>query len=336
MKLIQLTAPGLDHLRPDTAPDPTPPGRGEALVQMRAASLNFVDFAVAQGLFHGVDYPVVPIADGAGEVIAVGAEVRGIALGDRVAVHPKATWIAGPGDALQQQVMRGVSLPGSLIEVATVGADTLVKAPPHLSWEEIAALPICATTAGNALRAGAVGPASTVVLLGTGGVSTMALQLAKAAGARVILTSSSEAKLARAKALGADEVINYRQNPGWDAAVLELTGGRGADLVVETVGAQTFSRSLAAARQGGTVFTVGFVTGSTTEVDLMNIIVKSLRVVGNNTGSVENLAAAIAVIGAHGIRPAIDQTYGLADVAPALAAQGKGEHFGKLALHLDW
>jgi len=336
MKLIELTAPGLDHLRLATAPDPHPPGRGQALVRMRAASLNFVDFAVAQGLFHGVEYPVVPIADGAGEVIAVGAEVGNLVPGDRVAVHPKATWIAGPGDALQQQIMRGVSLPGSLIEMAAVDANTLVKAPAHLTWEEIATLPICATTAGNALRAGKVGPASTVVLLGTGGVSVFALQLAKAAGARVIVTSSSDAKLDRAKALGAEEVINYVQTPDWDARVLELTGGLGADLVAETVGAQTFARSLAAARQGGTVFTVGFVTGSAAQVDLMTIIVKALRVVGNNTGSVENLAAAASVIAAHRISPAIDRTYGLGDLAEAYGAQGQGAHFGKLALRLDW
>jgi NADPH:quinone reductase-like Zn-dependent oxidoreductase len=303
---------------------------------MRAASLNFVDLAVVRGLFHGVEYPVTPVADGAGEVMAVGAGVRGLAPGDRVAVHPKAAWIAGPGDAQQQQIMRGVSLPGSLIEIATVDAASLVKAPDHLSWAEIAALPICATTAWNAMKAGGVGPASTVVLLGTGGVSTLALQLAKASGARVILTSSSDAKLERARELGADAVINYRARPDWDAAVLELTGGTGADLLVETVGAETFARSLGALRQGGTVFTVGFVTGGAAQVDLMTIIVKALRVMGNNTGSVADLAEAMAVIGQHAVRPPVARTFGLGEVREAYEAQGLAAHVGKLGIVLDW
>jgi NADPH:quinone reductase-like Zn-dependent oxidoreductase len=175
-----------------------------------------------------------------------------------------------------------------------------------------------------------------VLLLGTGGVSTLALQLAKAAGARVIITSSSEAKLEQAKDLGADAAINYRRTPDWDAAVWGLTNGVGADLVVETVGAETFPKSLAAARQGGTVFTVGFLTGAATQVDLLQIIVKALRVVGNNTGSVEDLAGAMAVVGAHRIRPTIARAYGLGELADAYAAQGRGGHFGKLAIRLDW
>lgn len=336
MKLIELEKPAIEGLRTTTAPEPQAPPPGHALVRMRAASLNFIDYAVAHGLFKGVQYPIIPVADGAAEVVAIGEHVRNLAPGDRVAVHPKSEWIAGPGDAFQQQTMRGVSLPGSLVELAVVDAATLVKAPDFLSWEEIAALPICATTAWNALRAGGVGPASTVLLLGTGGVSTFALQFAKASGARVIITSSSDAKLERAKVLGADEVINYRRDPEWDQEVLKLTGGAGADLVVETVGRDTFRRSIASMRQGGTVFTIGFVTGSTVDLDLLTIIVKGLRVIGNNTGSVENLADAVAALGIHKIKPPIERVYGLDELPEAFAAQGKGSHFGKLAIRIDW
>jgi NADPH:quinone reductase-like Zn-dependent oxidoreductase len=334
MNLIELTGP--DSFQRREAPAPPPPGRGEAHVRMCAASLNFIDLAVAQGLYPGTTYPLIPIADGAGEIIAIGPEVTSVAVGDRVALHPKSLWIAGRASALQARTMRGVNRPGSLAEIVAVDAATLVKGADHLSWEEMASLPICATTAWNALATADVGPGSTVALLGTGGVSIFALQLAKARGARVIITSSSDDKLARARAAGADEVVNYRRSQDWDAKVVALTDGVGADLVLDTVGAATFSQSLAAVRQGGVVYTVGFVTGSKVELDLMPLIVKAVRVIGNNTGSVENLSEAAAAIAAHRIQPVIDQVFGLAELPEAYAALAAGGHFGKLAIRLDW
>jgi NADPH:quinone reductase-like Zn-dependent oxidoreductase len=336
MQIIELEAPRPDSFRRTEAPEPDL-RPNEVRVGMRAASLNFIDLAVARGLYPAASYPIVPVADGAGEVLEVGSDVIGLEVGDRVAIHPKAAWIAGRGSAHQQTaVMRGVSLPGSLAEISVVDAATVVKAPHHLSWEQIAALPICATTAWNALKSASVGPASTVVLLGTGGLSIMALQLAKAAGARVIITSSSDEKLDQAQQLGADATINYRLTPHWDEQVRKLTGGEGADLVLETGGAATFTSSLRAIRQGGTVFTVGFVTGSITEVNLMDIIVKGARVVGNNTGSVADLAEATAIIAAHRISPVIAQTFELDDLDDAYEALAGGGHLGKLALKLDW
>jgi NADPH:quinone reductase-like Zn-dependent oxidoreductase len=232
--------------------------------------------------------------------------------------------------------MRGVTEPGSLIEISHVDAASLVKAPAHLSWEQLAALPICATTAWNAMKAGGVGPSSSVVLLGTGGVSVFALQLAKAAGARVIITSSSDEKLRRAADLGADETINYVRETDWDERVIELSGGKGADLVVETGGSATFRRSLNAVRQAGCVFTVGFVSGSTVELDLLSIISKAVRVVGNNTGSAADFSEAMAVITAHAIEPVIDRQFGMQELEQAYVALGAGGHFGKLALTIDW
>jgi len=277
MRALQLVRPSFEALERVSLPDPVP-ARGEALLRMRAASLNYLDVAVASGAYPGVAFPLVPLADGAAEVIAVGPEVDTVAPGDRVAVHPKALWPAGPASARAASAMRGVNLPGSVRELAAVSADTLIKLPAHLSWGQAAALPIAATTAWNALQAADIGPGRKVAVLGTGGVAVMALQLAKARGARVFVTSGSDEKLERARALGADELINYRRTPAWDEQMLLRTDGEGVDLVLETVGPDTFARSLRAVRHGGTVFTIGFVSGTTASVDLMQIIVKCVRV----------------------------------------------------------
>jgi NADPH:quinone reductase-like Zn-dependent oxidoreductase len=336
MYAYELTGPSLQALKSITLPDPKP-RRGEAIVRMHAASFNFIDIAVANGAYPGAIFPLIPLADGAGEVIEVGEEVDSVKPGDRVAIHPKALWAAGRVTAPNATAMRGVNRPGALRELANVPAETLVRAPDHLSWPQIASLPIAATSAWNALQSGDIGPGKTVVLLGTGGVSIFALQLAKARGATVIITSSSKEKLERAKQLGADHGVNYRQQPAWHEAVLALTDGRGADVVLETVGASTFVQSLAAVRHGGTVFTIGFQTGSELQVDLMPIIVKAIRVQGNNTGSAADLREAMAAIAAHRISPVVDKVYDLGSLRDGYTAlmQG-GTHFGKLAVDLKW
>jgi len=338
MKAIQLTAPSLDAFRHVEMPDPNPePGRGEVLVRLRAATLNFVDVAIATGHFPGASFPMVPVADGAGEVTALGEGVEnlslGLAVGDRVVPHFMPHWQGGAMAPRHVAAMRGITLQGSLAEYVVVPAASLVALPSHLDFAQGAALPIAATTAWNAVRSAPLRPGSVVLLLGTGGVSLFALQFAKACGATVILASSSDEKLERARQLGADHLINYRATPAWDEAVLKLTAGRGADLVVETVGAATFARSLNAAAVGGTVFTVGFVGGTSSSIDLLPIIVKALRVVGNNTGSVADLAEAAKAIAAHHIVPVIDQRFSIAETSAAyaeLAAGGK--HFGKIAI----
>jgi NADPH:quinone reductase-like Zn-dependent oxidoreductase len=283
MNAIELTGPSISAFRRTSLAD-TKPRQGEALIALRAASLNFIDLAVAIGAYPGVSYPIVPVADGAGEVLEVGEGVDQVRCGDRVTVHPKALWAAGQPTARRAEAMRGINQPGSLRELACVNADTLVRVPDFLSWEEAAALPIAATTAWGALNAARIGPGRTVLVLGTGGVSIFALQFAKARGARVILTSSSDAKLGRARMLGADEMINYRVEPEWGRRAFELADDQGVDLVVETGGAATFAQSLAAVRHGGVVFTLGFLGGTRAEFDLMPVIVKAVRVQGVNTG----------------------------------------------------
>lgn len=336
MHAISLNGPSLAQLARTEVADPPPPGHGQVLVRMKAASLNFIDLAVALGQYPGIAYPLVPVADGVGEIIAVGENVSDVKPGDRVALHPKARWIAGTGTAENARVMRGVTLPGALIEIATTDADSVVKLADHLSWAAAATLPIAATTAWNALTSADAGPGSTVVLLGTGGVSLLALQLAKARGARVMITSSSDPKLERARALGADATINYRTTPDWHLEVLRLTDGRGAELVLDTVGAQSFMQSLGAACHGGMVFTIGFVTGTVLQLDLMPIILKALRVQGNNTGSVADFARVMQAVGAGRLEPIVDRTFDIEEVADAYRHLSSGNAFGKIAIHLDW
>jgi NADPH:quinone reductase-like Zn-dependent oxidoreductase len=292
---------------------------------------------VASGNYRASGFPLSPVSDGAGEIVEVGEGGSGLAVGDRVIAHAKALWIGGPPRPFESVQMRGVTLPGSLAEYVVLPANAVVPAPAHLSFEAAATLPIAATTAWNAIRSADIGPGSVVVVLGTGGVSIFALQFAKAAGATVIITSSSDEKLERARALGADHLISYRTTPDWDSAVLELTGGEGADLIVETGGTATFPRSINAAAFGGTVFTIGFVTGADAAINLFPIIVKALKVRGNNTGSVSDLRDAARAIAAHRIEPVIDKVFTQDQAVQAYAQLAAGgQHFGKLAFKLWW
>ena len=331
MYAIQLVEPSLTAFRRTSLPDPQP-AAGEALIRLRAASLNYIDVAVATGAFPGATLPLVPVADGAGEVVSLGADVTGIAIGDRVVPHFMPDWLDGPMRPERIAAMRGITRPGSLSEYVAVPASSVVRLPDHLDFVQGATLPIAATTAWNAVRSASVRPGSRVVILGTGGVSLFALQFAKASGATVILVSSSDTKLERGRALGADHLVNYRATPDWDKAVLEITHGRGADLVVETVGDATFARSLNAAAMGATVFTVGFLSGVTTSVNLFSIIGKGLRVVGNSTGSVADLAEAVRAIEANRIVPVVDRTFGIDEAAAAYRMQADGAHVGKVAI----
>ena len=332
MKAIELTSPSLDAFRQAELPDPRP-GHGEVLLRLRAATLNYLDVAVATGKFPAPRFPMIPVADGAGEIAALGEGVTGLAPGERVIPHFMPHWQGGTMTPASIAAMRGITLPGSLAEYVAVPAASLVALPAHLDFNQGAALPVAATTAWNAVRSAQLRPGSVVALLGTGGVSIFALQFAKACGATVIIASSSDEKLERARQLGADHAINYRATPAWDEQVRAITAGRGADLVVETVGGANFARSLNAAAMGGTVFTVGFVDGTAASIDLMPIIGKALRVTGNSTGSVADLADAVRAIAAHRIVPVIDRVFDIGDTRAAYAELAAGgRHFGKLAI----
>jgi NADPH:quinone reductase-like Zn-dependent oxidoreductase len=332
MYAIQLVEHSLNAFRRATLPDPQP-GPEEVLIHLRAAALNYIDVAVATGRFPGAPLPMVPVTDGAGEVVALGTDVKDVAIGDRVIPHFMPDWLDGPMRPERIAAMRGITLPGSLSEYVVVPAKSVVRLPEHLDFAQGATLPIAATTAWNGVRSASVRPGSTVVILGTGGVSLFALQFAKASGATVILVSSSDAKLERGRGLGADHLVNYRATPDWDKAVLEITGGRGVDLVVETVGGPSFARSLNAVAMGGTVFTVGFLAGTETAFDLFAVIGKAVRIVGNSTGSVADLSEAVRAIAANRIVPVVDRRFGIGESAAAYAELAAGSrHFGKLVL----
>ena len=334
-----LDAPDGHFVLQTDAPDPVMPGPGQALVQMRAAGLNYLDLAVWRGHFPGLRFPNVPVADGCGEVMSVGPGVQGLMPGDRVLLHPKPLWYAGAGTPQEVIPTRGVDLPGVLAQFVTTDARSLVVVPPHLSWAEAGGLPVAATTAWRALELAAIGPGRTVLLQGTGGVSVFALQLARARGARVIITSSSGEKLRRMRGLGADETLNYATMPDWVQAVRSLTGGEGVDLVIDSVGGENLNRSVGAVRHGGLVFVIGFLQDAQAPLALLPVIGNEVRLQGSNTGPVSDLAAACRAIAAHRIQPVIDRVFPVRDVAAAYAYLGSQAHTGKIALQLspeDW
>ena len=333
MKAYQLAATtGPDALRLVELPEPKP-ARGQVLVRVRANSLNYRDLLVADGRYGKVALPLIPLSDGAGEIVAVGEEVTRWRTGDRVAGTFFQGWPSGPVHRGVAATALGGALNGMLAEYVALSADGVVAIPPHLSCEEAATLPCAALTAWHALVVqGKVAAHETVLLLGTGGVSVFALQIAKMHGARVIITSSSDEKLARAKSLGADETINYRSQPDWEKEVFRLTQETGADHVVEVGGGGTFVKTLRAVRPGGQVHLVGGVSGFTADVPLAEIIRKLVRVSGVYVGSREMFEAMNRAISLHGTKPAIDRTFGFAEAPAAYRYQQSGAHFGKVVI----
>ena len=303
------------------------PGAGQVLVRMRAASLNFRDLAIVAGkYFRGpVTHDTIPLSDGAGEVSAVGAGVTQFAVGDRVV----ATFTQGhPAQAL------GSPLDGTLTEYAVFPADGLLRVPPHMSFEEAATLPCAAVTVWNALMHGpkSLRPGDTVLTLGTGGVSIFALQIGKMTGARVIITSSSDAKLERARALGADHGINYKSTPNWDEKVLELTDGLGADHVIDTGGVGTLPKSYLAVGPGGTVSVIGVMTRPEGDLSPYPLMSKFAMVRGVFVGAREHFDGLMKAIAVNKLRPVVDKTFPF-DAAPeAYKYLKSAQHFGKVVI----
>ncbi len=324
---------GLDHLalveRPDSSPGP-----GEVAVALRAASLNYRDLLMVQGLYNRRQpLPLIPCSDGAGEVVAVGDGVTRVQVGDRVSGIFAQRWIAGrPSRELLRSTLGG-PLDGTLAERIVLSAEGVVKVPAHLTDEEAAALPCAAVTAWNALvTEGRLAPGETVLVQGTGGVSLFALQFARLAGARVIVTSSSGEKLERARELGAEAGINYRETPEWGAKVKELTGGIGVDHVIEVGGAATFPQSLQAVRMGGTVSLIGNLSGTGSEIALTSIFMQRVRVQGILVGDRASFEAMNRAIEAARLRPVLDRTFALADALAAFDHMAAGRAFGKIAV----
>ena len=334
MKAYELQATGsLDGLKLVDRPEPKP-AHGQIVVRVRAASLNYRDLIVMQGAYGRVSLPLVPLSDGAGEVVAVGDGVTRWQPGDRVAGTFFPEWLAGPVTAESTKTaLGGGSTTGMLAEFVALSEHGAVRVPEHLSFEEAATLPCAALTAWNALvEQGRVKAGETVVLLGTGGVSIFGLQIAKLHGARTIITSSSDEKLARAVALGADATINYRTTPDWEKKVLELTGGLGADHILEVGGAGTFAKSLRATRLGGHVALIGVLAGVASELRVTDILMRSLRVNGIYVGSREMFESLNRAVTQHKLKPVIDRVFPFAEARAAYEHLQSGTHCGKVVI----
>lgn len=304
-------------------------------VRVRAVSLNFRDLTIARGAKKR-KAPVVPASDGAGEVIEVGAQVTRYQIGDRVAAAFFPTWQAGALSDYHHANALGGTRDGMLAEEVVLPESAWVRVPARLSFEAAATLPCAGVTAYHALfEAAQLRPGDVVVVQGTGGVSMFGLQLAKAAGARVIVTSSSAAKRERALALGADHVIDYKADLAWGESARKWTGGRGADIVIEVGGPGTFDQSVAALRYGGTMSILGVLTGVRGEVNTYGVFHKALRIAGIYVGSVAMFEGFVRVLEASQIEPVIDRTFGFAEAKDAYAHLASAAHFGKVVVRVD-
>lgn len=322
---------GIENLKPVERPDPTP-GTGEIVVDMMAASLNYRDImTVTMGA--GNKPPLVPFSDGAGVVSAVGKGVSRVKAGDRVCTLFFQSWLSGPVTANARSRPLGGPLDGVLQQHMKLSADGVSKIPDYLSFEEAAALPCAGLTAWRAVAVEApVGSGDTVLVQGTGGVSIFALQFAKARGAKVIATSSSDAKLEGAKKLGADHVINYKTNPEWGKETLKLTNGRGVDVVVEVGGDNTMSKSLEAVRFGGAIVVIGVLGGFTNNIFIPALFSKNAKMIGISVGSREQFEDMVKHVTNWKLHPVVDKVFPLEQVQEALKLMQAGGHFGKICL----
>lgn len=334
MKAYQLQGFGMDHLQLIDTAIPIP-GNKEVLVKVGAVSLNFRDKAIIDQLYLPdiMQFPFTPVSDLAGEVVAVGADVTRFKAGDRVTSHLYGSWINGKKHT-SQTALSGLGGPvnGGLAEYILLDEQAAVLTPAGLTDEEAATLPIAALTAFFALTEhGGLTKGQTVLVQGTGGVSIFALQLAKAMGARVIVTSSSDEKLAKAKALGADEVINYTRTPDWHLEALKLTNGSGVDHILEVVGGENFEKSVDAAAIGGQIYIIGFLNGTHSKAAMLSILFKGIRINGVLVGNRDAFEKMNLLIAQHNIKPVIDTVYSFDDAKKAYQHIERGA-FGKLVI----
>ncbi|MCX7298651.1 MAG: NAD(P)-dependent alcohol dehydrogenase, partial [Hyphomicrobiales bacterium] len=305
------------------------------VVRMRAAALNYRDHGVIKGAYGYTKFPVIPLSDGAGEVVAIGPGVTRFMTGDRVCGTFFVNWISGriPADASKNSL--GGMVDGVLAEYALLNETGAIKIPDHLSFQEAATLPCAALTAWHAVvEAGRIKAGETIVVLGTGGVSCFALAFAKMHGAVVIMTSSSDDKLARVKTLGAGMTINYKNTPDWDQEVLKLTGGAGVDHIIEVGGPNTLAKSMLAIRPGGSIYVIGALGGSGA-IDPRAINRKSIRLQGIHVGSREMFAAMNRAIAHSRLKPVIDRVFDFADAKAAYLHQQSGGHLGKIVIAIS-
>lgn len=333
MNAFEVREFGIDRLAFADREKPKP-ASGEVLVRMTAASLNYRDYMVVEGLYNPkLKRPMVPLSDGAGIVEEIGDRVTRFKKGDRVVACFMQDWIEGPPTRDKGVSALGGAIDGVLREFAVFSEHGLLPVPRSLSDEQAATLPCAAVTAWHALfeHTPAV-PGDTVLIQGTGGVSIFALQFAKAAGLRTVITSSSDRKLERVRDLGADETINYKNVPEWQERARELTRGQGVDHVIEVGGSDTMPRSLRAVRVGGCISVIGVLSGAEPTVSPVSILMNSIRVQGIYVGSRAMFERMNRAIELHSIKPVIDKVFDWRDARQALDYMHAQQHIGKICL----
>lgn len=335
MKVFQIQDDwSMEHLKVAERTQPKP-GPGEVLLHMKAASVNYRDLVVplrGYGSFTGT-LPLVPISDGVGEVAEIGTGVTRVATGDRVCPMFMQKWIAGEPDLNRLTSTLGGPMDGVMQEYMVMDEEGLAKAPEYLTNEEASTLPCAALTAWSALiTEGNVKAGDTVLLQGTGGVSLFALQFSKLIGAKVLIISSSDDKLKKAAALGADEGINYKNAPEWGKAVKKLTGGKGVDHIIEVGGEKTLPQSLRVIRPGGTISMIGVLSGINMGVSLGLIVTRKVRLQGITVGHRDSFEAMTRAMSQHQIKPVIDRLFPFEKLKEAMEYLRKGKHFGKICI----
>lgn len=329
MQAIQLNGFGLDQLQ-SVQLDRPEAGPGEVLVKMGAASVNPRDYQIITGQFTpNVAFPLVPLSDGAGEVVAIGEGVSRVDVGDLVTPLFFPNWISGEALGDERKLSSGLEVPGTLREYAVYPEHAISRTATHLTAEEAACYPCAGLTAWTSLVTRSdIQAGDTVLLLGTGGVALMGLQLAKALDARVIILSSSDERLAQAAELGADHCINYIDNPNWGQMAYEIAS-HGVDAVLEIGGAGTLENSLAAIRHGGHINIIGYMAGVEMGITVFPLIIKSANLHGIGTGNRDDYEAMMQCVAQYALRPVIAARYAMDDTAEALRDLQQGGHFGK-------
>lgn len=335
MKVVQLPGFGIERLE-IVDRDVPEPRSGQVLVRFKAAALNYRDVQIISGDFTpNVTFPLIPLSDGAGEIVAVGRGVTDLRAGDRVTPLFFPKWLYGEALRGERSVSSGLEAPGVAREYGVYAQSEVVKVASHLSFLEAACLPCAGLTAWTALvTVSGIKKGDTVMVQGTGGVALFALQFAKAMGANVIIISSSDAKLERAKALGADHGINYRATPRWGPVAFELAEGRGVDAVIEIGGTGTLENSVQAIRHGGHVLIIGYLAGAQIGLTVYSLIQKNANFHGIGVGNRRDYEQMIRFVETHKIRPVVDKTFAFAQVGDGLRELAEGGHFGKLAVEI--